>query len=1075
MCNRHNVLEKDQNGINYVIGNAVDITEKYHLEQDLRKIKKTLEQTNRVARVGGWEMDIASKKISWTSVTREIHGVGPDYEPVLETGLSFYKEGESRDKITKAVELAISEGKSWDLELQIIDAHGREIWVRALGTAEMDAKQVCKRIYGTFQDIDDKKKAELEVESSRKLFNDVLQAASGISIIATDTEGIITVFNSGAEKLLGYKAKEIVGKESPRLFHSPDEVIKRGKELSKEFGVPIEGFKVFTQKTDVGELEQGEWTYIRKDGERRTVLLMITAIRDVHNEINGYLGIATDITEKRITEQALITEQARLTAFIEHTPAAVAMLDKEMKYIAVSNHWLEDYKLVGTNAIGMSHYDLFANITDDRKARHQRILNGAVERKEEDTFKLNDDDEKQYVTWEMRPWYQYDGEVGGMMIFTQNITSIIQQREELKTAKLHAEQANIAKSEFLANMSHEIRTPLNGVIGFSDLLLKTKLNETQQQYLSIVNQSANALLSIINDILDFSKIEAGKLELDDEKFDLYEMACQATDIITYQVQTKGLEMLLNLSPDLPRFIYADSVRLKQVLVNLLGNASKFTEKGEIELKIETLAENGDVTTMRFSVRDTGIGIKPEKQKKIFDAFSQEDSSTTKKYGGTGLGLTISNKLLAMMGSRLQLESSPDQGSVFYFDVSFKSERGAAIDWGSLDQFKQVLVVDDNENNRMIVTQMLKLKNIQTTEAGSGFEALQLLSKGERYDVIIMDYHMPFMDGLETVSKIRESFYPTAAEQAIILLHSSSDDGKLIQACEDLQVSSRLVKPVKMQDIYHTLTRLHKKEVEPQKIADKDRETSTDHFTVLVAEDNMVNMLLARTVIKRFASNAILIEAKNGAEALAYCEKNRPDLILMDIQMPVMNGFEATQAIRALSTDAHIPIIALTAANVKGEREKCLAAGMDDFVVKPVVEETLIAVLNKWLDLNQLENKPGEDSNDDSDTAHFNLNKLKSYLGDDQEILQVALDLIKTELASSEQNIRQFIEANDLKGLNEVGHKLYGTAASSGLPKLATLANEFEHLPSFSAEQVNALYERLRKEIAIVLDVINKPA
>lgn len=1069
----NNVLEKDQDGISYIIGNAINITEKSRLEQELRKIKDTLERTNRIARVGGWEMEIASKKITWTSVTKEIHGVEPGYEPQLESALNFYKEGSSRDKITEAVSLCISGGKPWNIELQIINPKGKEIWVRTRGNAEMDDNHNCKRIYGTFQDIDDAKKAKLEVESSRKLLNDVLQAASEISIIATDTSGIITVFNSGAEKLLGYSAEELIGKKSPALIHSPDEVIKRGKELSGEYGFPVEGFRALVQKADIEESEQREWTYIRKDGSKRAVSLVVTVIRDVNNKINGYLGIATDITEKRITEQALITERARLTAFVEHAPAAVAMLDKDMKYIAVSNRWLEDYKLAGTNAIGMSHYDLFANITDDRKARHQRVLAGAIERKEEDTLSLNGQNENQYVTWEMRPWYLFDGEVGGMMIFTQNITSIIQQREELKIAKLHAEQANVAKSEFLANMSHEIRTPLNGVIGFSDLLLKTKLNETQQQYLFIVNQSANALLTIINDILDFSKIEAGKLELDDEKFDLYEMACQATDIITYQVQTKGLEMLLNISPDLPRFIYADSVRLKQVLVNLLGNASKFTEKGEIELKIETIAYNEGNTTMRFSVRDTGIGIKPEKQKKIFEAFSQEDSSTTKKYGGTGLGLTISNKLLALMGSRLQLQSNPNQGSVFYFEVSFKSEQGDAIDWGSLDEIKKVLVVDDNDNNRMIVSEMLMLKDIKTTEASSGFEALQLLSKGEQYDVIFMDYHMPFMDGLETVKKIRESFYSTSTEQTIILLHSSSDDGKLIQACEELQVSARLVKPVKMQDIYHTLTRLHRKEVEPQIIVNKGIETSVDSFTVLVAEDNTINMLLAKTIINRFAPNATLIEAKNGAEALSYCEQNRPDLILMDIQMPVMNGFEATKAIRAISTDIHIPIIALTAANVKGEREKCLAAGMDDFVVKPVVEETIIAVFNKWLDLNHSENNLTEQDNIDSETVHFNLNKLKSYLGDDKEILQVALNLIKKELSSSEQTIQYGIETQDLKGLNESGHKLYGTASSSGLPRLSELASKFEHLSVFSADQVNLMFENLRKEIAIVLEMINK--
>src|SRR5690606_4844475 len=578
--------------------------------------------------------------------------------------------------------------------------------------------------------------------------------------------------------------------------------------LEREYGRKIDDSEVFTLRADRKGVDQRDWTFITKSGEEKVVSLVISPMRDFGGNIIGHLGIAIDITEKNAIQKALINEKSRLNSFVKHAPAAVAMLDKEMRYIAASNQWKKDYNLKGKDITGKSHYEMFPEVDELARERHQRVFNGAVEKKEEDKFRVPGDAEDRYVTWEMRPWYLHNGEVGGIMFFTQNITKLVNQREELNKAKLQAEEASVAKSEFLANMSHEIRTPLNGVIGFTDLVLKTNLNETQHQYLSIVNQSANALLSIINDILDFSKIEAGRLELDIDKCDLYELSAQATDIITYQIQNKGLEMLLNIATDLPRFVHTDSVRLKQILVNLLGNASKFTESGEIELKIESLEANGDDHKIRFAVRDTGIGIKPEKQSKIFEAFSQEDSSTTKKYGGTGLGLTISNSLLRLMNSKLQLTSEPGKGSTFFFEITLKTERGEAIDWFDVEKIKHVMIVDDNDNNRLIVKQMLLLKNIQSSEASNGFEALQLLSTGKQFDVILMDYHMPFMDGLETIRKIRKTFTSWGGDEPIMLLHSSSDDHKIIESCKELRVQHRLIKPIKIQDFYQALSRLY---------------------------------------------------------------------------------------------------------------------------------------------------------------------------------------------------------------------------------------------------------------------------
>jgi PAS domain S-box-containing protein len=1056
-----NVLEASDTANPYVIGNAIDISERYQLEKDLNQTKKFLEQTNKVARVGGWELNVTKQKIYWTSITKEIHGVDQAYEPDLVTGINFYKAGESREKITNAVKQAIEDGIPWDLELQIITIQGEELWVRALGYTEIE-DGICKRVFGTFQDIDKQKRNELEIIRTRKIFNDVLNAASEVSIIATDADGIITVFNKGAEKLLGYTAEEMVGIQSPAIIHAEEELIKRGDELSAQLNTEITGHKIFVAIAEIQGSEQREWTYIRKDGSKLMVSMVVTPMISHEGEITGYLGIATDITQRKATEQALTDERARLSAFAEHTPAAVAMLDNQMNYITVSNRWKEDYGLQGRDTVGLSHYAVFTSSGAEGRARHQRCLSGSVERKEEDVYISPVTNLPQYVNWEMRPWFLFDGKIGGIMIYTKDITAIVNQREELKHAKILADEANIAKSEFLANMSHEIRTPLNGIIGFTDLVLKTKLGETQEQYLSIVNQSANALLGIINDILDFSKIEAGKLELDIERNDLYELGAQATDIISYQIQRKGLEMLLNMNYDLPRFIYADSVRLKQVLINLLSNAAKFTETGEIELKIVVLESEDDRYRFRFAVRDTGIGIKKEKQQKIFEAFSQEDSSTTKRYGGTGLGLTISNKLLALMGSRLELKSELGVGSTFYFDLELKAEKGEATNWENIDLIKKVLIVDDNANNRLILKQMLLLKDIESDEAKTGFEALQILGKGNNYDVILMDYHMPYMDGLETVKKIRQILEDDQGEQTVILLHSSADDDAVTRGSKALQINHRLAKPIKVAQLFEVLSKLYiSEEKEIPETVENQTKSTTDHVKILIAEDNIINMMLAITIMKRIAPNAQLLEATNGVEAVNMAIAQQPDLIFMDIQMPEMNGFEATASIRDNKRLNAIPIIALTAGNVKEEKEKCIAAGMDDFVVKPIVEETLVLVLQKWLAVaNEIKHKKVATPTKD---VHFDVNRLINYVGEDPEFLVGVVQLTKIELEHALRKLVQHFEEKELPAINALGHKLYGTAAATGLVYLAEMARALEYLDSLPADS-NGIVTALRIEM-----------
>ncbi|SHN15768.1 PAS domain S-box-containing protein [Cyclobacterium lianum] len=685
-----------------------------------------------------------------------------------------------------------------------------------------------------------------------------------------------------------------------------------------------------------------------------------------------------------------------------------------------------------------------------------------------------------------REWSQ--AEISLLKSFANSISNAIDRNileKNLIESKELAEKASLAKSEFLANMSHEIRTPLNGIIGFTDLLLKTGLTEVQNQYIGIVNQSANTLLNIINDILDFSKIEAGKLELDINKTDIFELAGQATDVVSYQAQNKGVEMLLHLEKDFPRFIFIDDIRLKQILINLLGNAVKFTNEGEIALRIQTIAMlNEKERIVRFEVQDTGIGISEENQQKIFDAFSQEDGSTTKKYGGTGLGLTISNKLLFMMGSELKLESKLDEGSKFFFDINLQTEHGDNIKKTDISFIQRVLVVDDNENNRLILKEMFSLKNIRMEEAVNGFDALQKIEHQEPYDVILMDLNMPYMDGLETVKKIRENFPPHKASCPIMLLHSSADDDFIYRTCKELSIEIKISKPIKINALYNGLAQLNPRQLpaNTDNSADNDAVALASDLIVLIAEDNAINMFLAKTIVLKVSPNTKILEATDGQTACEMAQAFRPDIILMDIQMPVMSGHEATRKIKSSPETKDIPIVAITAGNVKGEREKCMESGMVDFVAKPIVEKNIVQIFEKWIKPNHGSNKgevPVPPSAENGNNAsigslskkHFDIDKVIEYIGDEPKVIKDILQLTLNELDQSEKQLTKHFEEQNLPGFNSEGHKLKGSALTAGLSELYEMALTFEELNSFKANGVSDMMEDFTKEMDTVKGLI----
>ncbi|HEY2588034.1 MAG TPA: PAS domain S-box protein [Tepidisphaeraceae bacterium] len=822
-----------------------------------------------------------------------------------------------------------------------------------------------------------------------------------------------------------------------------------------------------------GVFNDMEFRITRPDGSIRWIRSRGFPMQDHTGKTPRIAGLAEDVTERKRAESAVRESEERFRGTFENAAVGIAHTDLDGRWLRVNEKLCAVLGYTVEEALRLHWQDV--TYPEDRLASNEQLT--ALLHDRQPSYSL----EKRYVRKDGSViWGQVDvslqrdatGRPAYSIAMIQDITERKRLERELRQAKEAAEAANRAKDDFLANVSHEIRTPMNAIIGMTELVLDTPLADEQRQNLKTVKTAADNLLGIINDLLDFSKIEAGRLELDMGDFSLRSAMGETLRALAVRAHRKGLELVCNVQPDVPDALVGDAGRLRQVLLNLVGNAIKFTDAGEVVVHIEPSPDAGPDNRIgvRFKVRDTGVGISPEKQSTIFRAFEQEDTSTTRKYGGTGLGLTIASRLVALMGGTITVESEPGRGSTFCFNAWFGRQvnppvRVAAASPVVLHNLR-VLVVDDNAVNRLVLEKWLRRWQMEPVCVGDGMAAMDALwhaaSAGRPYPLILLDARMPDTDGITLAGKIRERVELSASR--VILLTSGERPGDLARLGES-RVDGHLLKPVQqdelLETIYSTMSRPQDDEPQGHGGAPSHRTGSTSTgavkpLRILVAEDSELNaQLMEKLFVKRGHSVRL---ASNGREALDLASTADFDLMFLDVHMPELDGFEVIHAIRERERTAgsHLPVIALTARSRPEDRERCIDAGMDDFLSKPIHADALWAAIDRV--------SPPALPADRNGAGLLAPNVLLAACDGDEDILRSICQRLRDTLPGQLAAVRDALLSGNASRLRESAHKLAGMVSAFSTVA-GGIASEIEdHAAGGHLDEASPLVEQLQSAV-----------
>ncbi|MBW2015372.1 MAG: response regulator [Deltaproteobacteria bacterium] len=958
-----------------------------------------------------------------------------------------------------------------------------------------ELKRFQDRIDSLEKDLERYKLLEKDLKEKAVLLEQLFDSAPE-AIVMSDNSGVILRINEEFGRLFGYSSEEAIGRMVDDLI-APDKFHHEALSVTKKVGE--------------GESLSFEAVRFHKDGTPIHVSCLALPIIVKGQQVAVY-AIYRDISKRKRAEEALEIQRSYMDHLFESVPLGIAMSNADHKLVRINRGFTELFGYTEKEAVGHHIDDLLAsdefmeeacNATE-RVKRNGNTISFESLRKRKDGSLI-------HVAIIAAPIMIGDEVVGHYGIY-RDITERKETEKKLKmtheelerrvaerTAELArtnkqleeaikraselaetAEAANKAKGEFLANMSHEIRTPMNAIMGMSGLMLDTPLNDEQKEYLEIIRRSADALLGIINDILDFSKIEAGKLDLEILDFDLRSSLDEIVTLPAMAAQEKGLEFVYEIDPEIFSLLRGDPGRLRQIIINLTSNAVKFTEEGEIVLKVMLEEETERTVKLKFLVKDTGIGISKENAERLFQSFYQVDASATRKYGGTGLGLAISKKLTELMNGEIGVESEEGKGSTFWFTAVFEKQTDVQEKVFNPPEDllqKRILIVDDNKTNLKIMQGYLEAWGFVCDAAWSGEMALTMMAAASKYkapyDLVITDWQMPRMDGRELGRKIKSD--PALKDTLMIMLSSRGMRGDASEM-KKIGFNGYLTKPIRRSQLFDCIvmvmsgrerTRLETAELITRHTI---KETRKRRVRILIAEDNIVNQKLALRLLEKFGFKADAVA--NGKEAVRALELIPYDIVLMDIQMPEMDGIEATTVIRDPSSrviNHQVPIIAMTAHAMKGDRERCLEAGMNDYVSKPVNPNELYKAISNHLSpaAEEEANEKDKPESKEGEENLFNQKELLERAGGDEELMKELLKDGLTLIPRQLKELDQAYEENDPARISRLAHSIKGAAGNLAAHRLKDAAYEVEEAgKKGDMASVGELVKRLNVEFIL---------